>query len=314
VVVVRFTNPPRNFFDEQMSIELFNVVREIDKDDSIGAAVLTGKDLFVTHAEVRDLLRGARSAPFYLPYRLARIDVPLARLLERLRPFDWALRKTRFGGVLTPPRVNRAFRRMNKSSTVFIAAINGVALGMGAILALACDLRIMAEGDDAAFGLIESGASILAGLGGTQRLTRMVGQSRAADLLLDGRWLSAQEAAAIGLVNDVVPASDLQETALSLASRLAARSPVVNREIKRMVYDAATRPFGRATSMEYASFITTMTTRRAAEDLETYLGKLAQHDPPSDRDILDAWAAMLGSVPPGAEVPRRRSRVRTGTR
>jgi enoyl-CoA hydratase len=297
VVTVTFTNPPRNFFDAQTSIELGALVREIDRDSSIGAVIFTGKDLFVTHFNVPDLLRASRSAPFPLSYRQARILGAASRLLGPLEP---ALRKTELGHQLTLLRIPRTVRQMSASDKVFIAAINGVALGMGAILALACDLRLMADGEDAAFGLIETGISILAAAGGTQRLTRMVGQSRAAELLLEGRWLSPAEAAAIGLVHRVVPAQDLQRDALTLAHRLAGRAPVLNGEIKRMVYDAASKPIARAMRMESAGMTATLSTPRATQDMETYLGELAKHDPPTDRQVLDAWEKMLATSPASA--------------
>src|SRR4051812_10253908 len=303
VLIVRLTNPPRTFFDEQMGIELRALVREVEKDSSLGAVILTGKDLFVTHYNVPDLVRATRSAPFPVSHRLGRGLSAYARQLERAGWLWPALRKTPMREAINAARLYRTFARMNASHKVFIAAMNGLALGMGTVLALACDLRLMADGEDAGVGLIETGISMLAGAGGTQRVTRMVGQSRAAELLLDGRWFSPHEAAAIGLVHRVVDADDLDDEALALAHRLAGRSPVVNRELKRMVYDAGTRPFARAMRMEAASLIATMATARATEDMETYLGELAEHDPPSDRDVLDAWEKMLATGPAAADVP-----------
>jgi enoyl-CoA hydratase/carnithine racemase len=308
VLTVTLSNPPRNFFDLQMATELGALVREIDRDASIGAVVLTGRDLFVTHFNVPDLLRVARSAPFPVSYRRARAIGLLSRSLEPLEPL---LRRTALGDQLTLLRIIRTVRRMSASDKVFVAAINGLALGMGAILALACDLRVMAEGEDAAFGLIETGISILAGAGGTQRLTRIVGQSRAAELLLEGRPLSPAEAAAIGLVHRVVPAEELHDEALALAHRVAARSPVINGEIKRMVYDAGSRPIGRAMRMEIASMTASLSTARAVEDMEAYQRELARHERPTDRQILDAWETVLDASPdrrrraPGAWRPTR---------
>ena len=309
VLVVQFTNPPRNFFDEQMALELRALVRAIDRDSSLGAVVFTGKELFITHYEVSELLRGARNAPFPVSYRQARALGGYVRLLARAGWLDGLLRRTPLRDALTGVQTYRTFARMNASEKVFIAAINGVALGMGAILALACDLRLMADGKDAAFGLIEQGISMLAGAGGTQRLTRMVGQSRAAELLLEGRFISPGEAAAIGLVHRVVPPQDLQAEALAVAHRLAGRSPVLNREIKRMVYDAATRPFARATRMEFASTVATMCTDRSKQGMERYLAELAENEWPTDRQILDAWRKMLGTGPApfGATLERGRS-------
>src|SRR5206468_853077 len=104
------------------------------------------------------------------------------------------------------------------------------------------------------------------------------------------------EAAEIGLIHRVVAEDELQEEAFALAHRLAARSPFLNQQIKRMVYDAGTRPAGAAARMEAASMIAAMTTSRARQDMETYLEKLARHDAPSDRDILGAWAEMLAAA------------------
>jgi enoyl-CoA hydratase len=306
VLTVTFTNPPRNFFDEQTAVELDALVREIDRDNSIGSVIFTGKDLFVTHHSVPDLLRAARTAPFPLSYRRARALGALAPLLEHPGPLAPLLRRTRAGASMTLLRIPRTFRRMNESDKVFIAAINGLALGMGAILSLACDLRLMGEGEDSAFGLIETGISILAAAGGTQRLTRMVGHSRAAQLLLEGRWLSPEEAAAIGLVHRVVPPDDLQAEARALAQKLAGRSPVLNREIKRMVYDAGNRPVARALRMESASMTATMSTARATRDMETYLEELVRYDAPSDRQILDAWEKMLATGESAPEAPAAR--------
>jgi enoyl-CoA hydratase len=295
VLRVELTNPPRNFFDEQMGIELEALVREIDRDPGLGAVILTGKDRFVTHYSVPELLRASRSAPFPVSYRLARALGPIGRALD-CGPIGRALHKTPLRDSMTALRLYRTFHRMNASEKVYVAAINGLALGMGTIVALACDMRLMTDREDTAIGLIETGISMLGALGGTQRLVRMVGQSRAAALLLEGRMLSPAEAGEIGLVHRVVAEDDLQAEALALAGKLACRSPVLNREIKRTLYDAGSEPFVTAMRMEGASFLVTMATKRAAHDMERYLAELAKHDPPSDRQVIDAWEKMLATT------------------
>jgi enoyl-CoA hydratase len=296
VLLVRFSNPPRNFFDERTAVELDALVREVDRDDSLGAVVLMGDGLWVTHFNVPDLLAGARGATFQLSFRQARAYEALLRLIERSAPLDRALRRWPRARVpLALHGVGHTMARMNRSAKVYVAAINGLAFGMGAILALQCDLRLMADGEDHAFGLIETGISIMAAAGGTQRLVRMVGQSRAAELLLEGRSLAPAEAAEMGLVHRVVARDELEEEALATARRVAARSPVVNREIKRMVYDAGSRPAGAGTRMEAAGMIATMSAPRAREDMEAYLEELARHEAPSDRDIVRAWQKLLAA-------------------
>ncbi len=114
-----------------------------------------------------------------------------------------------------------------------IAAINGVALGGGLELALACDLRIAAEGAELA--LPEVGLGIIPGAGGTQRLPRVIGAARAKELILTARRVPAAEALAMGLVGQVVPAADLGPAALALAERVARNAPISLRQAKRAI-------------------------------------------------------------------------------
>ena len=295
VLKVEFTNPPRNFFDERMGRELGELVRQVDRDPGIGAVILTGKDRWVTHYYLPELVRASRNMPFPISYRAARAGAPIFQVLDRMGPVSRGLRRTRLRDSLMGVDVYRTFQRMGRSDKVYVAAINGIALGMGAILALACDLRLMADGPDFEIGLIETAVSLLAGLSGTQRLARSVGPSRAAELLLVGRRLSPEEAAKIGLVHRAVPAAGLESQAHAVAERIAARSPLVNREIKRMVYDAAGRPLWRALRMETASLVATTSAPRAARELEFALGELP--DNPSDREVLDAWERVLSARP-----------------
>ncbi|MFE3260633.1 enoyl-CoA hydratase/isomerase family protein [Nocardia sp. NPDC059229] len=121
--------------------------------------------------------------------------------------------------------------------------------------------------DDTEIGLIESGLGILAGAGGTQRLTRAVGTATAIDLLLDGRWIDATEATRIGLVHHVVPYDQLQVHTSRLAARLAHRSPQVTRELKRAVYDSASLSTHRSMIGEAAGLIRTLTSHRETDDV-----------------------------------------------
>jgi len=118
---------------------------------------------------------------------------------------------------------------------VTIAAVNGFALGGGCELALACDLRVAA--DDARFGQPEILLGIIPGGGGTQRLPRLVGSSRAKDMVLTGRQVPADEALRIGLADRVVPAADVRDAALAWAAELA-RGPLVAQALaKRAIAD-----------------------------------------------------------------------------
>lgn len=124
-------------------------------------------------------------------------------------------------------RMQRLYDRVEAMAKPTIAAVNGYALGGGCELAMACDIRI---GSTAArFGLPETMLGILPGAGGTQRLSRLVGQGRALDMVLTGRRLSAEEALAYGLVTEVHPPEDLMDRALQIATAVAGRGPLATR-------------------------------------------------------------------------------------
>jgi enoyl-CoA hydratase/carnithine racemase len=112
-----------------------------------------------------------------------------------------------------------------------IAAINGAALGGGLEIALACDLRIAAE--NAIFAMPEITLGLIPGWGGTQRLPRMIPMARAAELLLTGKPISAQEAYRIGLVNRVVPPAELMSAARQTAELICKRAPLAVRAAKQ---------------------------------------------------------------------------------
>ena len=114
-----------------------------------------------------------------------------------------------------------------------IAAIEGNALGGGLELALACDLRIASS--RARLGLPEVHLAVTPGAGGTQRLPRVVGLARAKELILTGRVLTAEAAARIGLVHEVVPAGEARSRAEAVAEEIAARGPLAVREAKRLI-------------------------------------------------------------------------------
>lgn len=114
-----------------------------------------------------------------------------------------------------------------------IAMVNGYCLGGGCELALSCDLRIASE--TARFGQPEINLGIIPGGGGTQRLTRLVGEGKAMEMILTGDMIDAQTAFRIGLVNMVVPAADLEAKTMEIAGRIAEKSPIALRMAKEAV-------------------------------------------------------------------------------
>lgn len=125
---------------------------------------------------------------------------------------------------------NAAMALLDRSPIPTIAAVNGFALGGGCEIALACDIRVAAE--NALFGFPEVSLGILPGMGGTQRLPRLLGPAMAKELIFTGRRIEAREALAMGLVNRVVPRGEALNTARELASQIAANGPIAVRHAK----------------------------------------------------------------------------------
>jgi enoyl-CoA hydratase/carnithine racemase len=136
--------------------------------------------------------------------------------------------------------VQQAFTWLRDGHFVSIAAVQGAAIGAGMQLALACDLRILAEGTVMALPEIEFG--IFPDLGGCAWLPELVGTSRAKELILTGRKIGAAEALQLGLANEVVAAADLARTVDTVAARLAERAPLAVRAVKRAVAGSVTSP------------------------------------------------------------------------
>ncbi len=148
-----------------------------------------------------------------------------------------------FGGQSEAAAISRQFRaaldRLAAIPRATIAAVAGYALGGGCELALACDLRVAA--DTARFGQPEILLGLIPGAGGTQRLTRLIGPSRAKDLVMTGRQVDAEEALRIGLADRVVPADALFDRAVELAASLAAGAVVAQGLAKQAIDEGLDR-------------------------------------------------------------------------
>jgi len=178
-----------------------------------------------------------------------------------------------FGGPEEARRVGRHFLgTLDAWATiprVTIAAVNGFALGGGCELALACDLRVAA--DDARFGQPEILLGIIPGGGGTQRLPRLVGPSRAKDMVLTGRQVPADEALRIGLADRVVPAADVRDAALAWAAELA-RGPLVAQALaKRAIDDGLDGPLAAGLELEQELFGEVFATEDAGAGVRSFL-------------------------------------------
>ena len=165
----------------------------------------------------------------------------------------------------------RIFDAVEEFPKPVIAMINGFCLGGGMELALACDLRIASE--TAKLGQPEINLGIIPGGGGTQRLTRLVGEGRAMELILTGDLIDAAEAKSIGLVNHVVAPAQLQDTVLSLATRIAEKSPVALRMAKEAVKSASRLNLREGLERETDLFCLTFTSEDKSEGVRAFFEK-----------------------------------------
>src|SRR5690349_17693297 len=165
----------------------------------------------------------------------------------------------------------RIFDAVEEFPKPVIAMINGFCLGGGMELAMACDIRI--AGDNAKLGQPEINLGIIPGGGGTQRLTRLVGEGKSMELILTGDLIDAAEAKNIGLVNDVVPAAELRARVMALAARIAEKSPVALRMAKEAVKSAARTNLREGLERETDLFGLTFSSEDKEEGVRAFLEK-----------------------------------------
>ena len=165
-------------------------------------------------------------------------------------------------------RTHALLRAFERSGVVTVAAVNGIALGGGCELAMACDVRIAAQ--SARFGQPEIGLGIMPGFGGTQRLPRLVGTNKALEMNLTGESIGADEAYEFGLVNRVVPDHELLDAALAWARKLAGQPPLAVRHIKQASADPA---LDAGLETEQRAFVEVFGTDDAREGVAAFVEK-----------------------------------------
>jgi enoyl-CoA hydratase len=224
-----------NALSDELMGALIEALEELDRDDDVRCIVLGGSDrAFAAGADIGQL---AQTTPIEM-YAQRRIDY-----WDQIR----ALR------------------------TPLVAAVSGFCLGGGCELAMACDLIVASE--TAQFGQPETGLGIMPGAGGTQRLTRAVGKALAMDVILSGRFLSADEALRAGLVARVVAKEAWLEEAKRVARDIASKGPVANRLAKEAVDRAYEGPLGLGVEYERRLLYLAFASEDAKEGLTAFLEK-----------------------------------------
>ncbi|MUL67473.1 hypothetical protein BOO86_23570 [Mycobacterium sp. CBMA 234] len=260
VVTARFSSPPFHFATIDFVRDLDRLTAAADEDASVRAVILTGgvDGKFLTHADPA-ALGDAFTEP--LPSMPAKVLQPIWKLTRTLLRTPRALGATDRAGSAFANAMAWGYRwretilRMNRSSVIYIAAINGTTTGGGHEIALACDLRFVSDAPGIGLGQIEILAGLIPGGGGTQRLPRMIGTARALEHMLEGTPITAQQALELGIVNAVIPDGDLVAHAQKTAARLARRSSVAVQAIKQLTYFATSEPIEKSLDLELAHFL-----------------------------------------------------------
>jgi enoyl-CoA hydratase len=236
IAVVLLNRPDAlNALSDELMDELVATLVELDRDGDIRCIVLGGSErVFAAGADIAELARSSA------------IDLYYQRRVER-----WDA----ISGLWTP----------------LVAAVSGYCLGGGCELAMACDLIIASE--TAQFGQPETGVGVIPGAGGTQRLTRAIGKALAMDVILTGRFLSAEEAERAGLVARVVAREAWLEEAKRVARGIASQAPVAVRLAKEAVDRAYESPLQLGLEHERRLLYLAFASEDAREGLNAFLEK-----------------------------------------
>jgi enoyl-CoA hydratase/carnithine racemase len=219
IATITLTNPPANLLSMQVLKDLDGVLGEVETDDQARVVILTGAGrFFCTGADIKELAQ-----------------------IGTVRQ-----------GTEFSEKGQHLFNRLERFDKPVIAAINGACLGGGLELAMACHMRVAAAG--IALGLPEIKLGLIPGFGGTQRLPRIIGMSKSAELILTGESVTAEEALILGLVNRVVPAQELQPHVLTLARTIAAKGRSAVQAALRAIRAGIDSPLGEGVAREAKLF------------------------------------------------------------
>jgi enoyl-CoA hydratase len=257
VLVARIDGGPLGLFGNDLAEQLDAVVERADRDPSVHAVVFTGThpERFVSHAEVRWLQEGGASVPS-VGVKGASALAHTAKGVNRAGGLRALLGKTPLWPAVQLERVHQTFLKMNRSAVIFVAALNGSALGLGAEFAWANDLRVMADGEFV-LGQPEILLGIMPGGGGTQRLTRLIGMHQSLVAILEGKPFTPAQALANGAVDDVVPQEEVLARAIELAEHFGSRPKGSIAAIKRSVYLGGSMSLIDGLHVERAEFLAT---------------------------------------------------------
>jgi enoyl-CoA hydratase/carnithine racemase len=239
IAIITLDHPPVNAFNSQTMKDLDAALDMALTDDEVKAIIITGAGqmAFVAGADINEI--------------------------DQIKDADHAQELLRAG--------RRVFSKIETSQKPVIAAINGICLGGGLEMAMACHMRV--AGDRARIGQPEINLGIIPGWGGTQRLPRIVGPSKAAEMILTGDPITAQEAYRLGLVNKVVPMGDVLKEAKGLARKIAGKSAVAIGCTMEAIERGRHLPLAEAMEVEIEQWRTLVDSEDMKEGVQAFLQK-----------------------------------------
>lgn len=240
VATIKLNKPPFNTYDHDLMLELGKAIDEVRFDEEVSIAVLTSaiEGRFSAGAEI-SMLQAAD--PDYKAMFCLNCQETLSK--------------------------------MESTPKIFIGALNGTTVGGGLEIALATDLRFIADGEKVKIGLPEVNLGVLPGTGGTQRLPRLIGKSRALDLMITGRLLSPAEALEIGLVDRVFPAAKFEAKTMEYVEGLAKGATRAISLIKRSVQEGVEMSLDAGLALERELQNRLFVTHDAKEGIGAYMEK-----------------------------------------
>ncbi|MCR9223492.1 MAG: enoyl-CoA hydratase [Hyphomonas sp.] len=241
VAVITLNRPDAlNAFNNQLMDELTAALDRFDEDREIGCIVITGsKKAFAAGADIKEMRDQSYMDAYYSDF------------------------------------ITRNWERAARMRKPVIAAVNGYALGGGCELAMMCDFIL--AGEKAKFGQPEITIGVSPGAGGTQRLTRFAGKSKAMEMCLTGRMMDAEEAERCGLVSRIVPVDDLVDEAKAVAKKIASMPRAAAMLTKEMVNAAYETPLSQGVMFERRLFHSLFATEDQKEGMEAFVDKRQAH-------------------------------------
>ncbi len=234
--IVTLNRPPANAISEALIRELNDALSSVRDDDGVRAVIITGAGdkIFCGGADLGSAFSGGDIEGFI-----------------------------RFG--------NSVMRKIERFPKPVIAALNGHAMGGGMEIAMACHFRLMKE--TARLGQTESNRGTMPGYGGSQRLPRLIGRTKALEFLLLGTQIPARECLELRLVNRLCKEGETLDDAKALARQLGKRAPLATAAIIRAVDEGLDAPMAKSIDVELEAFLPTLRSEDAAEGIQAFFGK-----------------------------------------